>query len=62
MTTTNDLSSWTTLAIVDKLTAVNDELLSRGLPARDIAAELGVASIEELRAFAMADDRTREQL
>jgi hypothetical protein len=62
MTTTNDLSSWTTLALVDKLIAVNDELIARGQAARDIAAELGVDSIEELRAFAIADDRAREQL
>ena len=62
MTTTNDLSNWTTLALVDKLIAVNDEQIARGLPARDIAAELGVDSIEELRAFAIADDRAREQL
>ena len=62
MTTTNDLSNWTTLALVDKLIAVNDEQIARGLPARDIAAEFGVDSIEELRAFAIADDRAREQL
>jgi hypothetical protein len=61
-TSTNDLSNWTTLALVDKLAAVNDELLARGLPARDITAELGVNSIEELRAFAIGDDRAREQL
>jgi hypothetical protein len=54
MTNANDLSGWTTLALVDKLAAVNDELVARGLPARDIAAELGVGSIEELRAFAIA--------
>jgi hypothetical protein len=60
MTNTNDLSNWTTLAIVDKLAAINDELISRGLPARDIAAELGVDSIEELRSFAIADDRARD--
>jgi hypothetical protein len=60
--TTNDLSKATTLALVDKLIAVNDELLARGLPADDIAAEFGVDSIEELRAFAIADDRAREQL
>jgi hypothetical protein len=58
--TTSDLSSWTTLALVDKLAAVNDELIGRGLPARDIAAELGVDSIEELRAFAIADDSARD--
>jgi hypothetical protein len=59
MTTTNDLSNWTTLALADKLAAVNDELLARGLPARDIAAELGVDSIDELRGIAAAYDRAR---
>ena len=59
-TTTNDLSNWTTLALVDKLITVNDELAARGLAARDIAAALGVDSIEELRAFAIGDDRARE--
>ena len=39
---TSDLSNWTTLALVDKLIAVNDELIARGLPGRDIAADLGV--------------------
>lgn len=58
--TTTDLSNWATLALVDKLAAVNDELIGRGQPARDIAAELGVDSIEELRAFAIADDRARD--
>jgi hypothetical protein len=60
--TTIDLSNWTTLALVDKLIAVNDELIDRGLPARDIATELGVDNIEDLRAFAIADDRARVQL
>jgi hypothetical protein len=29
MATTNDLSNWTTLAIVDRLAAINDELIAR---------------------------------
>jgi hypothetical protein len=58
--TTFDLSNWTTLALVGKLAAVNDELTARGLPAREFAAEFGVDSFEELRAFAIADDRRRD--
>ena len=40
--------------------STGEELIARGQPARDIAAELGVDSIEELRAFAIADDRARD--
>jgi hypothetical protein len=58
--TTVDLSNWTTVALVDKLIAINDELVSRAQPARDIAAELGVESIEELRGLAIAVDRARD--
>jgi hypothetical protein len=59
MTTTYDLSTRSIVDLVEMLIAVDDELIARGQPARDIAADWGVASIEELRGIAAAYDRAR---
>ena len=58
--TAPDLSNVPAVEIVDHLEAVNDERVARGLPARDVPAELGVDSFAELRRIAISLDEGRE--